>query len=792
MPPTNKAIQSLRHPGPRAGVHQLAFTAIILASTGWMAAAPVFADDAVAAPPAVEQLPAASYARAEAVLRNHIGKLVYGMSVRPRWIGETSSFWFEKQTREGREYVRVDAVAGTTQPLFDLESLIGSLSEVADSPIERKKFQLPGLRVDEKTGLLHFRFGDKDWQYDADTRELKPDPDAALKGVESPDGAWRAVLREGNLFLVSTRDGTEKQLTTDGSYDAPYATPIVDPKLMIAQGTQTPVVQPSLSWSPDSRRIATFRLNQEGARRLALVQSTPPEGAQPRVFEYVYTLPGDTETALASSLIFEVETGQRTDMELAPEPVLYYFGPYYQWNADSTAVFARIIERGYKRFGLYRVDATTGKARLLLEDHSDTYLDYWSHFWSYDDQGDTLYWTADQTGYFHVDAIDPDTGVRRQLTSGDWVARSVAGSDSATGNVLIIGTGREAGLDPYLRHLYAVPRKGGAPTLLTPEPLDHDISVSPDGSYFVDNMSLINQPTRSVLRRSSDGSIVMELGRADISDFLAAGYSLPEPFETVAADGKTPIYGAIFRPADFDPSKSYPVIEEIYTGPHIVANSPKSFEVALNQRFIIPQVQIGAIGVTVDGRGTAGRSRAFQQPSYQNLHAVGLDDHIAAIQAMAAKYPYMDLTRVGIYGYSAGGYDVVRALTERPDFYKVGLTGCGVQDNRLDKAWWNEQWMGSEPGPVWDENSNITWASKLTGKLMIVHGELDENVPPANALRLVDALIKANKDFELLIIPNANHPVMAIPYFWRKQWDFFTKELLGKVPPPQYQMQPYD
>ena len=314
--------------------------------------------------------------------------------------------------------------------------------------------------------------------------------------------------------------------------------------------------------------------------------------------------------------------------------------------------------------------------------------------------------------------------------------------------------------------------------------------VSPDGRFFVDNMSFINQPTRSVLRSATDGRILMELGRADISAYLAAGYSLPEPFETMAADGKTMIYGAIFKPAHFDPAKRYPIIEEIYTGPQIIANSPKAFEAAFVARFIMPQAQIGAIGVTVDGRGVAGRSRAFQQPAYQNVHAVGLDDHVAMIRAMAATYRWMDTSRVGLYGYSAGGYDVVRALTERPDFYKVGLTGAGVQDNRLDKAWWNEQWMGKEMGPIWDANSNITWASKLVGKLMIVHGELDDNVPPANSLRLVDALIKANKDFEFLIIPNANHPVMAVPYFWRRQWDFFVRELLGKVP-PAYQMKPY-
>ena len=738
---------------------------------------------------AQESVPAAAYARAEALLPQHVRKLIPGLSVRPRWIGETSRFWFEKQTRDGREYLLVDAAAGTSRPLFDLAALASALGTATGKPVEPKDLRLPGLRVDARTGLLRFLHAGKSWEYDPGARALAADRDT-LGGDVSPDGQWRAVVRAGNLFLISTQDGRERQLTTDGTTESPYATPVVDPKIMIAQGTQHPVMQPLLTWSPDSRRIATFRLDQTGARRLALVQSTPPGGDAPRVFQYVYTLPGDTATAVARGLFFDVATGARTEMTLPPDPVLYYFGPYYQWSADGKAVFVRLTERGYKRLQLYRVDAATGEARVLSEDRSDTYLDTWTQFWFYDDKTDMVYWTADQTGWFQLYGIDPRSGGRRALTTGDWVVRSVAGVNKASGTLLVIGTGREPGRDPYLRHLYSLPSRGGPIRLLTPEALDHDVSVSPDGRFFVDNMSLIDQPTRSVLRSTDDGRVLMELDRADISAFLAAGYLLPEPFESMAADGTTPIYGAIFKPAGFDPTKRYPIIEEIYTGPQIIANSPKSFEASLVARFIQPQAQIGAIGVTVDGRGVAGRSRAFQQPAYRNVHAVGLDDHIAMIRAMAAKYPWMDTSRVGVYGYSAGGYDVVRALTERPDFYKVGLTGAGEQDNRLDKAWWNEQWMGREMGPVWDANSNITWASKLVGKLMIVHGELDDNVPPANAYRLADALIKANKDFEFLIIPNVNHPVMAVPYFWRRQWDFFVRELLGRKP-PVFEMKPY-
>jgi dipeptidyl-peptidase-4 len=759
---------------------RLAFMVLALASPGLLAAS------------AIEQLPASTYARAEALIPQHIHKLIHGTSVRPQWIGETSRFWFEKRTPAGREYLLVDAGAGTTQPLFAHAALIGQLAAATGKPIAREKFQLVGLVVDANTGALRFRHDDKGWKYDPNARALTPHDDPADKGLESPDGASRAFVRDGNLFVVSTKDGKERQLTTDGTRDAPYATPVMNPRTMIAQGTTTPVVEPALSWSPDSRRIATFRLGLEGARRLAVVQSAPPGGEQPRVFEYVYTLIGDAAVPLARGVIFDVDTGKRIDMALAPEPVLYYLPPVFEWSGDSKAVFERVTERGYKALQLYRVDAATGAASLLAEDRSDTYVDYWSHFWSYDDRSDTVYWTADKTGFGQLYAIDARSGTRRQVTSGSWLVRSVAGIDHSNGKLLVVGTGREAGRDPYLRHLYAVPSKGGAMKLLTPEPLDHDVSAAPDGRYFVDNMSLINVPTRSVLRRASDGKIVMELGRADAGAYLAAGYSFPEPFETLAADGKTPLYGAFFKPADFDPSRRYPIIEEIYTGPQIISITPKSFEAALTRRSQNSLAQLGMIAVTIDGRGVAGRSRAFQQPSYKNLHAVGLDDHIGGIRALAAKSPWMDVSRVGVHGYSAGGYDVVRVLTERPDFYKVGLTGSGVHDNRLDKAWWNEQWMGHEPGPLFDANSNITWAPKLAGKLFVAHGELDENVPLANSLRLVDALINANKDFELLILPNVDHVIENVPYFHRRRWDFFVRELLGRTPPAGYEMKPFE
>ncbi|HEY4584870.1 MAG TPA: DPP IV N-terminal domain-containing protein [Brevundimonas sp.] len=749
-------------------------------------ATPALADVEAAAPVAMSP---AVYARAEAVLPQHVDELIYNLSIRPQWIGEGAEFWFERRTPAGRDYVLVDPTSGRTRPLFDHEALTAALAAASGKPLARKDLRLRGLKFDDKTRELTFAYDGRNWRFDPATGAVQAAVEAA-KGVVSPDGRWRAEVKDGDLVVVSTADGAERRLTQDGAA-SPYATPLINLKEMAAQGTSQPTTAPAIRWSPDSRYIATYRINRDRARRLSLVQSTPKDGGPPRVLDYIYPLTGDADVPTAEGVFFEVESGRRIPMATPARSILYYGGPWYEWSADSRAVFERVATRGYGALQLNRIEAATGEARLLTEDKSDTYVDFYGHFWSYDDKTNTHFWTADPDGYAHLYAVDAVTGARRQLTSGDWRARTVAGQDRKAKRVLVVGSGREAGRDPYLRHLYSVPTTGGQLRLLTPEAMDHDVSVSPDGRFFVDNMSTIDQPTRSVLRRSSDGRILMELGRADISAYLAAGYRLPEPFQTVAADGVTPIYGALFKPADFDPAKRYPIIEDVYTGPHYVM-TPKSFEAAMTGRNANSIAQLGVIAVTIDGRGTWGRSRAFQQIAYKNLHGVGLDDHIAGIRDIASRNPWMDPERVGIYGFSAGGYDVVRAMTRRPEFYKVGVTASGNHDNRLDKATWNEQWMGSELGPLYDENSNIVWAPKLEGRLLIAHGELDENVPPLASLRLVDALIKANKDFEFLMVPNADHFLDDVPYYQRRRWDFFVRELLHQAPPSAYQMRAFD
>lgn len=758
-----------------------------------LGAAPAMAEDA-SAPSSLERgadtAADAAYQRAEAVLPAHIGDLVFDASVRPRWFKNSNRFWYERRTPEGYRYVLVDPASGRRGDLFDHDAVRARLSKLAGKPISPKDFRLGGVALSRDQSALEFRQGKQRYSLNLATQTLDKLSDEEM-GVLSPDGQLRAFSRDHNLWLREVATARERQLTTDGTAARPYARPVVNVKRKIGEGSNEPELNPDIAWSPDGKRIATYRLDLTGARRLAIVQSTPPGGAPPRVFDYYYTLTGDQQVPLATDVIVDVGSGAIVTSKTDPQPILYYGGPYYEWSKDSSAVFSVVPGRGYKTLSLERIDARSGAVSVLRRDNSDTYIDYYGHEWRYDDDHDRHFWTADSTGYAHIYTADGKTGKGRQITSGNWRARSVEGTSTDGRTAFVVGSGREQGRDPYLRSLYAVAVDGKGIANLTPEPFDHDVSVSPDGLYFVDNMSLIDVPTRSVLREASSGRVVMELQQADVSRFLAAGYKLPEPFEAVAADGKTKIYGAVFKPSDFDPARRYPVIEDVYTGPHYV-QTPKSFEAALFYRNIMSMAQLGAIGVTIDGRGTWGRSRAFQQFAYKNLNLVGLDDHIAGIRSLARRNPWIDPERVGIYGFSAGGYDVVRAMTRRPEFYKVGVSASGNHDNRLDKASWNEQWMGAELGPLYDENSNVTWAKNLQGDLFLAHGELDENVPMAATLRLVNALIEANKDFDFLVVPNADHFLDDSPYFQRRRFDYFTEKLIHRAPPTNYRMREFE
>ncbi|ESQ84065.1 hypothetical protein AEAC466_09985 [Asticcacaulis sp. AC466] len=614
-------------------------------------------------------------------------------------------------------------------------------------------------------------------------------PPAVDAGVVSPDGLYRVIHKGYDLALVEIATGKTVPLTADGSYDQRYGMNYPMFADMVEANTETPSMPVSVQWSPDSKRILTYRLDRNGSYIWHGVQPNPPGSQFPRHFDYVYPTAGaaqvpqfvpvvlDPAAALAGKIAPLV-------LNVPTNPMLWPGDPNMGWDKDH--VLYQWTRRGYGEISQYEIDPATNMASVRTREVIKPLVTVTSSSIRPTPElsGDLV--ISERTGWAQLYYVPKGTVTRpgeltqgKALTKGNWEVTDILRVDDKAKTLLITGIGREAGVNPYFSSLYSV-TLDGAIRNLTPEPLDHDVTVADDGKTFIDRMSSPTMPTRTLLRSAADGRIVAELGHADPSALLATGFTPAEPFQTLANDGKTVLYGMIFRPKNFDPSKSYPVIEYVYTGPttHVIAES-----YGRNLRNpAIGMAQIGAIVVEIDARGTSQRGQAFRLPAYQNLGEVGLDDHIWVLKAMKAKYSYFDLDRVGVFGHSAGGYDAARFILRRPEVYKVAVANSGNQDQRLDKAWWPEVSMGVADDATWERNSNTSVAANLKGHLMLTHGDIDDNVPVAATLRLDAALVAANKPHELVIFPNRTHNSVG-PYYWRKHMDFFTQYLLGEAPP---------
>lgn len=728
----------------------------------------------------------AQYQLANQYLPENISQLAYRLAITPHWVGEKGNhFWYYREDPEDAAYVLVNPAQRSKTLLFSPQQLATALSQASGKTVSAKALQLQEMELAEDLNQLRFRYAGKRWLWLRQEGQLSEVTDSKKKSREtiSPDGKWEAFTRAGNLYLRDTRTGTERALSSDGQPDQAYARPLVSPLQLIDGTYQDPAEAMDVVWSPDSGKIATIRTDLRHAATLSLVQSSPPGGGtRPKTYIYPYALSGDEKTATATIVIFDVMSGKKTDAQLPPQPILYYGSPDFRWNQEGTALYHFQPERGYAALNLYKIDAQTGQATTLIQEDTPPFADYYGHRYLLLDKQNEIYWTSDRSGWKHYERYDAKTGQRlNALTSGNWRAGDILRVDHQRQQVFLTGLGREANRDPYLRHLYRVNKDGSHLTLLTPEPLDHDVSVSPDMRYVVDNMSAVNVPTRTVLRDAQSGKIIVELEQADISRLLATGFQLPQPFRSLAADGKTPVYGVLYRPVHYDAAQNYPLIDHIYTGPH-TTYAPKSMARALKTT-ALPFTALDFAVVYVDGRGTNRRSREFLNYAYKNLGNNGYDDHEFAIRDIASQVPGLDVNHVGIFGFSAGGYDTARAMFTRPDFYRVGWAASGNHDHRSDKAVWNEQWMGGPPlGPEYDRDSNLTVAKHLKGKLMIAHGELDSNVNPMASMQLVNALIQANKNFDLLWVPNADHFLDDLPYYNRRRWDYFIQHLQGRQP----------
>jgi dipeptidyl aminopeptidase/acylaminoacyl peptidase len=571
-------------------------------------------------------------------------------------------------------------------------------------------------------------------------------------GKVSPGGRHRALIRDHNVW-IATDGGKPSPWTRNGSDSFPYVDPI--------------------SWSPDSRRVLVRRQKPAPHRQVKIIESAPEDSLQPVLHRFDYRKPGD-DLEQPELRVLEVGKAAPIEVETRLHPNSWSLSRFH-WAADASEVFALYNERGHQTLRVIGIEASTGKTRTVVEETSATFIDYSQKtelHWL--DESQELIWASERDGWNHLYLYDIAKGrVKRQLTRGEWVVRDVLRVDAEARVLYLMASGIHADQDPYHQHLVAVHLDRGEFRALTTEDGTHEIEWSPDHESFIDRWSRIDRPPVHQLRRTLDGILIAELSRADGGPLVEAGWRPPERFTAAGRDGVTPIHGFLIRPCDFDPNLRYPVIECIYAGPH-GQHVPKRFGL---QTTLHELADFGFIVVRIDGMGTNWRSKAFHDVCWKNLKDAGFPDRIAWMKEAATTRPWMDLSRVGIYGGSAGGQNALAALLHHGDFYRVAAADCGCHDNRMDKIWWNEAWMGWPVDEAYADSSNVTHAHRLQGKLLLTVGELDRNVDPASTMQVVDALIEADKDFDLIVLPGKGHGAGESPYGQRRRRDFFIEHL---------------
>jgi len=552
-------------------------------------------------------------------------------------------------------------------------------------------------------------------------------------------------------------DGEAFPLTTDGKPDDAYT---------------------AVYWSPDPAKLVAIQTIPAQEHKVTIVESSPPDQVQPKVRVIDYLKPGD-RIAHPRPRLFDIVQRKQIPVaeDLFPNP---WSISDVRWDPDGRRFTFEYNERGHQVLRVIAVDVQTGAAQAIVEERSKTFIDYaGKHFVYYLDGTREIIWMSERDGWNHLYLYDAATGqVKNQITRGQWVVRGVERVDPEKRQIWFRLSGYYPDQDPYYVHYARVNFDGTGLTLLTQGDGTHTLTYSPDGRTYLDVYSRVDMPPVTELRRTADGKLLCLLERADASALLKTGWRMPERFSAKGRDGTTDIYGVIYKPTNFRASRRYPVIEAIYAGPH-GSHVPKAWS-----SFHGPQelAELGFIIVQIDGMGTSNRSKAFHDVCWRNLKDAGFPDRILWIKAAAKTRPWMDISRVGIYGGSAGGQNALAGLLFHGDFYKVGIADCGCHDNRMDKIWWNELWMGWPVGPDYADNSNVTHAHRLQGKLLLMVGEVDTNVDPASTMQVVNALIKADKDFELLVMPGVGHGTMGTPYGKRRAYDFFVRNLLGVEP----------
>ena len=758
------------------------------------------------------------------------GGKVFRTKVQPHWLAGTKCFWYRNDLGHGRKnFVFVDAASGNRKSAFDHDRLAKDLAKETGKAFDAHKLPFDAIEYkkadgDEK-GLLeeaiYFKAEGKSWKINLKDQSLTQETPGSgkvsvLRGIPAPrqeaskllfsqppqpgaaatlphekpaepelqfpqshkekkngvqkNGVQKnaaqkeeekkveAFIKDHNVWLRLGKDGEEVALTTDGKEGDGY--------------------QGNFQWSPDRRKLIGFRHKKAQEHIVHFVESSPKDQLQPKLHSNSYLKPVD-QIAQTKPHLFDI-----VEKKEVPLDETLFANPWsigsYRWEKDSSRFTFYYNQRGHGVVRIVAIDSESGGVTALIDDTSKTFVNYaFYNYRQFLESTNEMIWMSERDGWNHLYLYDFGSGqLKNQITKGPWIVRKVDRVDKARRQIWFQAGGIYPEQDPYYIHHCRINFDGTGLVRLTAGDGTHSIEYSPDREFIVDTYSRVDMPPVNELRRVSDGSLGCPLEESDASELEATVWQRPERFVAKGRDGKTDIYGVIYRPSNFDPNKKYPVIEKIYAGPH-GSFVPKSFSPCHGaQRW----AELGFILVQIDGMGTSHRSKAFHDVCWKNVGDAGFPDRILWIREAAKKYPYMDISRVGIFGGSAGGQSSTGALLMHGDFYKVAVSDCGCHDNRMDKIWWNEAWMGWPVGPEYAESSNVTHAHKLQGKLLLIVGELDRNVDPASTMQVVNALVKADRDFDMLIIPGAGHGAAGSAYGKRRQKDYFVRNLLGVEP----------
>jgi dipeptidyl-peptidase-4 len=742
------------------------------------------------------QLTAEDYARAERYLGATTAPLVTGVSVRPTWL-DNGRFWYRTTVPTGSAFFLVDPARRSRAAVFDQARLAAALGAATGGRYTESQLPFQGFELAKDSRSITVNVQRRQWTCDLQTYScvardtVRPALRAPANSSTSPDGKYAAFIRDYNLWVRDLTSGQESQLTTDGIREFGYAT---DNAGWVH--SDNPVV----SWSPDSRKIATFQHDERGVRDMVMASTNV---GVPHAEIWKYPLPGDSVIFRIHRVVIDVPSRTMVRFRMPPDQHRSTVSDHVncggeicdvQWYPDGSHVAFISSSRDHKQAWMRVANATTGEVRTLFEETSKTQVGDASlpeNLWRVLPASNELIWWSQRDNWIHLYLYDLATGrLKNRITSGDGNVMGVLRVDERARQVYFLGQGREAGRDPYFQHLYRVGMDGRGLTLLTPENANHTVSLSPDGRFFVDAYSTPTTPPVSVLR-DMNGRVVMELERADISRLLASGWRAPVPVTMKGRDGTTDIYGLMYLPSKLDSTKKYPIINHIYPGPQSGSVGTRSFSPARGDAQAV--AELGFVVVQIDGMGTPGRSKSFHDAYYGDMGDNTLPDQITGMKQLAERHRFIDIDKVGIWGHSGGGFATGAAMFRHPDFFDVGVAQSGNHDNRNYEDDWGERYQGllvkSGNTDNYADEANQTHAKNLKGKLLLAHGAMDDNVPVYNTYLVADALVKAGKDFDLLIFPNARHGYGADNnYMMRRRWDYFVKHLMGAEPPKEYQI----